>query len=303
MNITKIINKAKFNIEKKSPELLLAAGLITFAGTVVLACRATLKAEEIIDRHSEKMRDIEDAKNIAEENPEYEYNIDLYKRDKAVASMQTAVAFAKLYAPSVALAALSVTCFLSSRNIMQKRYLGVVAAYNAVSEAFETYRKRVREEAGEQMDRHYRYGTTLEENTVVETDKKGKVKETKEQIENVDSSKVTQSSDVRFFDENNPNWDPNPNFNMMFLRAQQNYMNDLLHARGHVFLNEVYDALGFPHTSEGAILGWIEGVGDNCIDFGLMDPDKDSVKRFVNGKDNCIMLEFNHDGPIWDKIK
>lgn len=302
--LSKTSNKIKLNIEKKSPELLLVAGLITFAGTVVLACRATLKAEEVIDQHNERMRSIEEAKNIAAENSEeYDYDVDLYKRDKAVAAMKTAVSFAKLYLPSAALAALSVTCFLSSRNIMQKRYLGVVAAYNAVSEAFNTYRKRVIEEAGEQMDRHYYYGSSMDKNTIVETDKKGKVHETEEQVENVDSANVLQSSNTRIFDESNPNWDKNPDYVRLFLNAQQNYANDILHSRGHIFLNEVYDMLGFPHTSEGAVMGWIEGKGDNCVDFGLSDYSKDQVRRFVNSKENTVILEFNHDGVIWDKIK
>ena len=82
----------------------------------------------------------------------------------------------------------------------------------------------------------------------------------------------------------------------------ENILNDILHTRGHVFLNEVYDALGFPHTPQGAVLGWIDGEGDNCIDFGLYDQNKENVRRFVNGVDNVIMLEFNHDGVIWDRI-
>ena len=46
---------------------------------------------------------------------------------------------------------------------MQKRYLGVVAAYNVLSAAFEEYRKRVRDEYGEDLDKHFRYGTTYDE--------------------------------------------------------------------------------------------------------------------------------------------
>ena len=295
--------KAEFTIKKNSPEILLGAGIVGFVGTVVLACRATCRADEVLEFHRRKIKDIEDAKEIADADPEGEmsYDIEIYRQDKAIRYLKTTGNLAKLYAPTVAVGALSLACILTSRNIMQKRYLGVVAAYNGLSAAFEEYRKRVRDEYGEGLDKHFRYGTTYEELPVY--DENGKKTKEKEQVEKTETGMVIPNDDsCRFFDSSNPNWDKNPTFSMMWLRGQQNILNDILHTRGHVFLNEVYDALGFPHTPQGAVLGWIDGEGDNCIDFGLYDQNKENVRRFVNGVDNVIMLEFNHDGVIWDKI-
>lgn len=295
--------KAEFTIKKNSPEILLGAGIVGFVGTVVLACRATCRADEVLEFHRRKIKDIEDAKEIADADPEGEmsYDVEIYRQDKAIRYLKTTGNLAKLYAPTVAVGALSLACILTSRNIMQKRYLGVVAAYNGLSAAFEEYRKRVRDEYGEGLDKHFRYGTTYEELPVY--DENGKKTKEKEQVEKTETEMVMPTDDsCRFFDSSNPNWDKNPTFSMMWLRGQQNILNDILHTRGHVFLNEVYDALGFPHTPQGAVLGWIDGEGDNCIDFGLYDQNKESVRRFVNGVDNVIMLEFNHDGVIWDKI-
>ena len=295
--------KAEFTIKKNSPEILLGAGIVGFVGTVVLACRATCRADEVLEFHRRKIKDIEDAKEIADADPEGEmsYDIEIYRQDKAIRYLKTTGNLAKLYAPTVAVGALSLACILTSRNIMQKRYLGVVAAYNGLSAAFEEYRKRVRDEYGEGLDKHFRYGTTYEELPVY--DENGKKTKEKEQVEKTETGMVMQTDDsCRFFDSSNPNWDKNPTFSMMWLRGQQNILNDILHTRGHVFLNEVYDALGFPHTPQGAVLGWIDGEGDNCIDFGLYDQNKENVRRFVNGVDNVIMLEFNHDGVIWDRI-
>ena len=295
--------KAEFTIKKNSPEILLGAGIVGFVGTVVLACRATCRADEVLEFHRRKIKDINDAKEIADADPEGEmsYDIEIYRQDKAIRYLKTTGSLAKLYAPTVAVGTLSLACILTSRNIMQKRYLGVVAAYNGVSAAFEEYRKRVRDEYGEGLDKHFRYGTTYEELPVY--DENGKKTKEKEQVEKTETEMVMPTDDsCRFFDSSNPNWDKNPTFSMMWLRGQQNILNDILHTRGHVFLNEVYDALGFPHTPQGAVLGWIDGEGDNCIDFGLYDPNKENVRRFVNGVDNVIMLEFNHDGVIWDKI-
>ena len=295
--------KAEFTIKKNSPEILLGAGIVGFVGTIVLACRATCRADEVLEFHRRKIKDINDAKEIADADPEGEmsYDVEIYRQDKAIRYLKTTGSLAKLYAPTVAVGTLSLACILTSRNIMQKRYLGVVAAYNGVSAAFEEYRKRVRDEYGEGLDKHFRYGTTYEELPVY--DENGKKTKEKEQVEKTETEMVMPTDDsCRFFDSSNPNWDKNPTFSMMWLRGQQNILNDILHTRGHVFLNEVYDALGFPHTPQGAVLGWIDGEGDNCIDFGLYDPNKENVRRFVNGVDNVIMLEFNHDGVIWDKI-
>ena len=295
--------KAEFTIKKNSPEILLGVGIVGFVGTVVLACRATCRADEVLEFHRKKIKDIEDAKEIADADPEGEmsYDIEIYRQDKAIRYLKTTGSLAKLYGPTVAVGTLSLACILTSRNIMQKRYLGVVAAYNGLSAAFEEYRKRVRDEYGEDLDKHFRYGTTYDELPVY--DENGKKTKEKEKVEKTETEMVVPNDDTcRFFDSSNPNWDKNPTFSMMWLRGQQNILNDILHTRGHVFLNEVYDALGFPHTPQGAVLGWIDGEGDNCIDFGLYDPNKESVRRFVNGVDNVIMLEFNHDGVIWDKI-
>lgn len=299
----KFAGKAEFTIKKNSPEILLGAGIVGFVGTIVLACRATCRADEVLEFHRRKIKDINDAKEIADADPEGEmsYDIEIYRQDKAVRYLKTTGSLAKLYAPTIAVGTLSLACILTSRNIMQKRYLGVVAAYNGISAAFEEYRKRVRDEYGDDLDKHFRYGTTYDELPVY--DENGKKTKEKEQVEKTETGMVMQTDDsCRFFDSSNPNWDKNPTFSMMWLRGQQNILNDILHTRGHVFLNEVYDALGFPHTPQGAVLGWIDGEGDNCIDFGLYDPNKENVRRFVNGVDNVIMLEFNHDGVIWDKI-
>ena len=106
---------------------------------------------------------------------------------------------------------------------------------------------------------------------------------------------------ARFFDEGCEQWSKNPEYNLMFLRSQQNYYNDMLKSRGHVFLNEVYDALGIPRTQAGAVVGWmISDNGDNFIDFGVFDGDRPRARDFVNGYERSILLDFNVDGVIYD---
>ena len=92
----------------------------------------------------------------------------------------------------------------------------------------------------------------------------------------------------------------------MFLKRQQDYANDRLKAKGHLFLNEVYDMLGIDRTKAGQIVGWVydedHPVGDNFVDFGIYDYTKPANVRFVNGNERTILLDFNVDGPIYGLI-
>ena len=94
----------------------------------------------------------------------------------------------------------------------------------------------------------------------------------------------------------------------MFLKSEQNYANDRLKARGYLFLNEVYERLGIPPTKAGQIVGWVYDPnnpnhnGDNYVDFGLYNIHKEKTRDFVNGYEEVILLDFNVDGPILDRI-
>ena len=115
---------------------------------------------------------------------------------------------------------------------------------------------------------------------------------------------VTLSDYARFFDESSALWTKDSNHNLVFLRVQQTYVNDLLRRRGYVFLNEVYDMLGIPRTKAGQVVGWLYDEGstmsDNYIDFGIYS---DRNKDFVNGLKNTALLDFNVDGCIIDKLQ
>lgn len=99
----------------------------------------------------------------------------------------------------------------------------------------------------------------------------------------------------RTFDAHNKNWSNSPENSRMFLQTQQNWTNDILQARGHVFLNDVYDALGFPRTREGQLVGWLRGDGV-YIDFGITEVEQ------VHFKQPAFALNFNVQGVVYDKI-
>ncbi len=299
--INNMTGKMGLIIKKNAPEYLLGAGVVGFIGTVVLACKATTSAEEVLDRHREKIDEIKKAVDILNNpNIEKKPEDELFdpNRAKVVVYANTIKDFGKLYAPTIAAGSLTLACFFKSYNIMKTRYLGVVAAYNLVSSAFEDYRNNVREELGEEADRRFRYG--IHEADVTTIDDNGKNKNKKEVVKTVEIDGPSQYAVV--FDKNCAEWDSNNIYNLKWLRANETAANDILNTRGHIFLNEVYDMIGLPHTKAGAVVGWIKGQGDGYVDFGLYDPDNESHIRYVNGDESNILLDFNVDGIIFDKI-
>jgi hypothetical protein len=111
---------------------------------------------------------------------------------------------------------------------------------------------------------------------------------------------------ARFFDPTSPSWSKEPEYNLIFLKCQQNYANDLLKSRGHVFLNEVYDMLGMERSKAGAVVGWLlskNGDTDNFVNFGVFDGREQVARDFVNGREGAILLDFSVDGVIYDGIE
>lgn len=308
LEVAKQVIKAKTGravllAKKNSPEILMAVGVVGIVGSTVLACRATLKASDVMDKAQDKFNIIKEAKNLADGNTMMEpaYTEQDYKKDMAIAYVQTGVDFVKLYGPAVLLGTLSISCILGSHNIMRKRNLALVAAYKAVEKGFSEYRARVVSEFGEEKDYQFKHGLTSTKVDVVEEGEDGKKKKSKKDMLDVeDPSAISQYA--RFFDESSVNWSKTPEYNLTFLKAQQNYANDLLHSRGHIFLNEVYDMLGIPRSQAGAVVGWVKGEGDDFVDFGIFDVNNMKKRDFVNGYERSILLDFNVAGLIYDMI-
>lgn len=313
MNFSNAIQTAKFAIgrgglvlKKYSPEILTAAGVIGTVGSTVLACKATLKVEDILDE-AKKKSNLINAVHDGEIEVDAEYTDKDYSKDLLVNRTQTAVKLIKLYGPAISLGALSIAAILGGQHILRKRNVAVMAAYKLCEESFNNYRSRVKDELGEEKDRQFYYGMIEETVKDKVKSKDGKTKTVTKKVEKAPDHLYSQYA--RFFDEANINWDKSPEQNMYFLKMVQNQMNDKLKARGHVFLNEVYDALGFDRSEAGQLVGWVWNkdntameAGDGYIDFGIFDGNNYAKRAFVNGDERSILLDFNIDGMIYDLI-
>ena len=312
-NITRTLNKAAFKFKKHSPEILVVAGVVGVVGSTVMACKATTKVNDILDDTKDQLDKIHEAGERLENGEALrlkdgeEYTVEQNKKDLTIVYAQTALKFAKLYAPSVIIGGLSITAILTGHNITRKRNIALAAAYTAVDKSFKEYRGRVVERFGEALDKELKYGIKSKEVDEVVTNEDGTESVVKKTVDVVDATNPMNVSEyARFFDDGCAGWTKDPEYNLMFLRDQQRYANDLLKSKGHLFLNEVYDLLGIPRTKAGQIVGWIYDEkhpnGDNFVDFGIYDTNKTANRDFVNGYERTILLDFNVDGNIWDQM-
>lgn len=309
-SVNGLFSKTSFQLKKHSPEILVVAGVIGVVTSAVMACKSTTKVNEILDKTKEDVEAIHKCEE--DESMKEQYSSEDAKKDLTIVYAQTGVKFAKLYGPSVVLGALSITSILASNNILRKRNVALGAAYAAIDKGFKEYRNRVIERFGEEVDRELKYNLKAKkfEETVVdeETGKEKKVKKNGFVVSPADISGYARFFEKYTQDEDgnsilNPHWESNNEYNLMFIKAQERYANDLLKAKKRVFLNDVYEMLGLPRTKAGQIVGWVydpeSPKGDNYIDFGLY-ADNLSYSDYVNGFDQAILLDFNVDGNIWD---
>lgn len=278
--------------QKHSPTVLFGLGVVGVVVTAVAASRATLKMDEILTNHEEQIALTEKVANDEKLNSDYSEEDRI--RDLTIVYARTGLAIAKAYAPSVLCGVASVVALTGSHVILSRRNVAITAAYAALDKGFREYRERVREEIGADKESSLRHGYKTVE--IVEETEQGPVVKT---IRRANKASIY----ARFFDEYSTQWQRDPAYNVLFVNCQQNYANDLLRARGHVFLNEVYDMLGLPRTKEGSVVGWLrDGDGDGYVDFKVFEGDTFSAINFVNGSEPSVLLDFNVDGIIYDKI-
>lgn len=296
-SVNGVASKTIMKLKKHSPEILVVAGI---AGTVVsdvLACKATTKVAEILDETKGTLDTIHEGMKTGAINGQ-EYTTEDGKKDTVVVYAQTGMKLAKLYGPAIILGTLSITSILASNNILRKRNVALGAAYAAIDKSFKEYRGRVIERFGEQVDTELKYGIKAKKFEEIEVDPEtGKEKKVKKTVMVADPN--LQSDYAVYFDSKSRNYETNPDYNRMFLKAQQAFANDKLQTRGHLFLNEVLDDLDLPRTPAGQIVGWTKDGPDGYVNFRIVEVERETE----DGRhEPALLLDFNVEGNIWEKM-
>ena len=296
-SVNGVASKAVMKLKKHSPEILVVAGIAGTVVSAVLACKATTKVAEILDETKGTLDTIHEGMETGAINGQ-EYKTEDGKKDTVVVYAQTGVKLAKLYGPAIILGTLSITSILASNNILRKRNVALGAAYAAIDKSFKEYRGRVIERFGEQVDTELKYGIKAKKFEEIEVDPEtGKEKKVKKTVMVADPN--LQSDYAVYFDSKSRNYETNPDYNRMFLKAQQAFANDKLQTRGHLFLNEVLDDLDLPRTPAGQIVGWTKDGPDGYVNFRIVEVERETE----DGRhEPALLLDFNVEGNIWEKM-
>lgn len=296
-SVNGVASKIVMKLKKHSPEILIMAGIAGTVVSAVLACKATTKVAEILDETKGTLDTIHEGMETGAINGQ-EYTTEDGKKDTVVVYAQTGMKLAKLYAPAIILGTLSITSILASNNILRKRNVALGAAYAAIDKSFKEYRGRVIERFGEQVDTELKYGIKAKKFEEIEVDPEtGKEKKVKKTVMVADPN--LQSDYAVYFDSKSRNYETNPDYNRMFLKAQQAFANDKLQTRGHLFLNEVLDDLDLPRTPAGQIVGWTKDGPDGYVNFRIVEVERETE----DGRhEPALLLDFNVEGNIWEKM-
>lgn len=296
-SVNGVASKAVMKLKKHSPEILVVAGIAGTVVSAVLACKATTKVAEILDETKGTLDTIHEGMETGAINGQ-EYTTEDGKKDTVVVYAQTGIKLAKLYAPAIILGTLSITSILASNNILRKRNVALGAAYAAIDKSFKEYRGRVIERFGEQVDTELKYGIKAKKFEEIEVDpENGKEKKVKKTVMVADPN--LQNDYAVYFDSKSRNYETNPDYNRMFLKAQQAFANDKLQTRGHLFLNEVLDDLDLPRTPAGQIVGWTKDGPDGYVNFRIVEVERETE----DGRhEPALLLDFNVEGNIWEKM-
>lgn len=315
MKASQMLSKTTFKLKKASPTIMIVGAAIGGVTAAVLACKATIKAQDILNEHNTAVKTIHTTKEQIEQgviqlDEGESYTEKDYKNDITTTYVQTGLKLAKVYAPAVTLGAVSLGCMFGSHHIMSKRNASLTAAYIALDKAFEEYKSRVSDRFGSRVQEELEHNIKAVELESKSTNEQG-VEETIKEYKDIAMQHTSPYTCI--FDETVDTWQPDNMMNRTYLFLMEQSANKRLRTQGHLFLNDVLASLGTHggvtlKTPEGQIVGWIYDPNDptrqSHVDFGVTNyvEGDEALNSFINGGERSVMLRFNCDGPIIDKI-
>lgn len=277
-------------VNQYRPKLEIYGGTAMILGSSAYACYKTTQLKDVNDMALKRVEMVHEKYDNAEIVDEKEY-----KKEVAKARIKQVGEIAGLYALPIAGICVGTGLIIDGVNTYDNRLYTSMAYANSLLAFINEYRKRTKEEIGEEKEENIYHNAA---------------KKDKEDRENRD---ISESPYTRLWAETCcTGWDPNPEVSRNTLLCVQANANDIIQSRkrslgyGWMYLNEVLEMLGYPLTDEGQDVGWFidpDGMVGNLegfIDFGIKRPINARFLASGSGEvleQNC-WLDFNCCGNI-----
>ena len=299
---------------KHAPELMIGFGIAGFAATIAETVRATNKTNEILEHRDSRMERIEE--EFRKNDPLASapaYSEADYHTDICAVSRQTKWDLAKTWTPVGTTAVVSVFLILGGYRILNGRYVATAAAYKMLEASTERYRSNVIREFGKDVDWRMAHSIKAEE---LEEERKKQDELREKSKSRIPRTQYSKDINNQIFDAHSSDrwkryWIPSQVLD--FVRQVESEIQNMVNERGFAFLNDAYDRLGMPLTSQGAIVGWIKTPGNRHLEKGTLvslgfandETPEEEIRRILSSKSNddlYVWITPNCDGVIYQKI-
>ena len=278
--VTRAVGRTVLKTQKNSPTILFVAGVTGAVTATVLACRATLKAQPVVDHMKKDLIDVDVIQSRRQVDQEEA------RKQRQHIMVNAAIEVTKLYGPSIGLGVVSVFCLTKSHRQLTQRNAALTGAYVSLQQFLDGYRARVRKEVGEEREKNLYHASTPIE--VVETTGKGSKKNT--------IMRPTQTGPYAvMWDGRSSVFQPSPEYNIHFIKLQEQHLTDKLRAQGYLFLNQVLEAFDLPVTPHGQLVGWIipSDRSDDFVEIKWTE---------LYNQQRSMMLDFNVAGDVHNML-
>lgn len=309
LNVKRFVSTGIYMLKDHAPEIMAVVGSVASVGAIGFAIKETPKATKIIEEHKKHIENVHTVVESADGEEEFEYSPDDEKKDLFIIYTKTAGRLLKTYWPVILLESLSIGCTLGGAYKSRQKYSSLLSAAVAMEAIHKQYRQNVVEKYGEEIDKELRHGLKTKTKEYIKKDKDGKETKVKETVKVADNK--TDKDISRLFDETSLYYSRDPHANKQFILSVEQWANMRLKQYGHVFLNEVYEKLGFEPTEIGHNVGWVykdHSADDlkkhnNVIIFNFVDVHGNKATEFEAGFEPSVLIDFNVDGFISKDIK
>lgn len=214
-------------VNKHSPEILTATGIVGMIGTTITAVRATPKAIRLIEAKKEETNQTK------------------------LPPMEVIKVTWKCYVPAVATGVTSIACLIKANSINTRRNAALVTAYNLSKTALSEYKEKVVETIGEKKEQ-------------IIKDQIAKDKIDRDPVSNHEVIVTERGNTLcydcvfgRYFKSDRDT----------ILRAINKVNRNIVSGDMYSSLNDFYNEIGLPATIAGYDLGWNIDDGEIRIDF------------------------------------